>query len=460
MLNKLYKTPVIFGVMVILAGCVTTKTPTATTPATTSLHTYTLNNGLKVILKQDHRSPIVMTQIWYKVGSNHETEHKGGLAHFLEHMMFKDNKVITGDDYHRLIAQLGGQKNAFTSHNYTAYYEQLPANQYPVALQIEAGRMNGLIINHRDVLTENQVVQEERRQRTDSNPLSQAIEKFNSQIFSKSPKANPVIGSMRDIQGLGIDDLKQFYQTYYTPNNATLVLVGDFDKTQAKAFIQEYFGDITKGKPVINQNSLTEPTHKGYQNNVFCGEVAKPTLIMGFNVPSLSTHKKDAYALSLLQDIADGGLSARFEKSLIRNQSLLNSVSISYNFLDKGDTTLSVYATPKDGVNLDTAQQAIMQEFNNITHTNIDDSELLRASNQLTASLVFANDSIDNQANLYGMLSSLDLPLDTIDNLPTTLNSITKKDIEMVRQKYLTKDNLTVMQVKNCQTANQQTSAQ
>lgn len=456
MLNKWVKSLLTMSIIAALTSCTshtpaTPSTNTATLPSSANFHHYRLDNGLTVILKEDHRSPIVMTQIWYHVGSNHEEINKGGLAHFLEHMMFKDNTLISGDDYHRLIATLGGQKNAFTSNNYTAYYTKLPANQYPVALQIEAARMANLIIDPKLVAIENQVIQEERRQRIDSKPIAQAFEQFNSNIFTNSPQGRPIIGSMKDIQNLNSDDLGHFYQQFYTPNNATLVLVGDFQSTQAKSFIQEYFGHIAKTPTPTTSNSLNEPSHKGYQKQHFCGDIATPMLIMGFNVPSLTTQPKDAYALALLQDISDGGLSARFEKSLVRHQQLFDNISASFSPFHQGDTTFVIYATPKQGVGLDVAKQAILDELNNITTDNITDDELLRANNQLAASLIFANDSIDNQARMYGMLSAINLPANTIDTLADTLKTITKDDIWQVRQKYLTTDNLTLLNAHSCQ---------
>ncbi len=412
-----------------------------------TLESYYLNNGLQVILKTDRRAPIVMTQIWYKAGSSDETKGKGGIAHFFEHMMFKDNALISSEDYHKIISQLGGQKNAFTTQNYTAYYEQLPANQYPVALQIEAARMQGVIITDDEVATENHVIQEERRQRIDSNPLAQAFEEFNKLSQPNSPKGRPVIGDMTDIQGLTMADLQAWYDVYYRPNNATLVLVGDFDADTAKRFIAQYFGDIKPNPTPIARNDLSVPSHQGYRHTQTHAKINVPNLIMGFNVPSFSTNPTDALALSLLQDIADGGLSARFEKNLIRSRKLLDGVSASYRHLDKGDTLFVIHAIPKQGVSLMQAQAAILEELSAITADTISDDEITRGQNSLQASLVFANDSIENQAQMYGMLASLDLPLDTIDTLPSQLGNITKAQIEQVNRRYLVRDNLTSMYV-------------
>lgn len=424
-----------------------TVNPSTQQTQTSTLEHYYLDNGLQVILKPNHRTPIVMTQIWYQAGSNDESLGKGGVAHFLEHMMFKDNKLLNSQDYHRLISQLGGQKNAFTSQNYTVYYKQLPANQYPVALQIEASRMQDLIIRADEVATENKVIQEERRQRIDSNPLSQAFEEFNKIIQPNSPKGRPVIGDMTDIQNLTVNDITAWYHTYYRPNNATLVLVGDFDKNQAKRFIEQYFGHIKANAQPITRHDLTMPSHQGPKHHQAEADVNVPNLIMGFNVPSITTNPQHALALMLLQDIADGGLSARFERKLIRDQKLLDGISVSYHYLDKGDTVFMIHAVPKQNISLSEAQIEILQTLSEISADTISDDEIKRSQNNLVASMVFANDSIKNQAQLYGMLASLNLPLNTIDNLPNQLSKVSKADIEYVNRHYLVKDNLTTMYV-------------
>ncbi len=410
------------------------------------LYQTTLANGLKVIIKPDHRAPIVMTQIWYDVGSSDEPMGKGGLSHFLEHLMFKDTPLISGDDYHRLIAHFGGDKNAFTSYDYTAYFESLPANQYPIALQIEANRMKNILFKPEEIITEKKVVQEERRLRTDDDPTDLAYEVFRQAVLPHSPKARPVIGAMSDIEGLSFDDLHQWYQTWYSPNNATLVLVGDIDPTEAMVWVRRYFDDIPASTLPARQD-LSQNTHRGYHHSYTEQAVQVPMIIMGFNTPSISTNAKDAYALSLLNDIADGGLSARFESNLIRKKQLFDSIGSDFEFIQKGDGVLMIIATPKAGVKLQDAEQAILAQLDEIITGEIGDDELKRGQTNLASSLIFANDSIAEQAQTLGMLSSLNLPLDTLDNLPKTLATVSKDDIKQVGQKYLSKDNLTTVYV-------------
>lgn len=404
----------------------------------------TLDNGLKVIIKQDKRAPIVMTQIWYNVGSIDEPLGKGGISHFLEHMMFKDAKGISHEDSQRLISHFGGKINAFTSYDYTAYYESLPANQYPLALQIEANRMTNLIFKEEEVQTEKQVVKEERRLRTDDNPISLAYEIFAKTALPNSQKGLPVIGSMQDIENINTQDLKSWYQQWYHPNNATLVLVGDIDPNQAMFWVNKYFADIPAGN-VSKHTVLNHKTHQGYQNITTQQEVQVPSLIMGFNAPSVKQSKNadDAYALMLLSDIADGGLSARFESTLVRKQNLLSSVSVYYNPFSRGDEMFMIVATPAAGIALKDAEEAIFDELANIYQGEILPEELQRGQANLVASLVFDNDSVANQAITLGSLASVGLPLDTYDVLPKKLAKINQQNIQKVGKKYLSRDNLT-----------------
>ncbi len=439
---------------ILLVACQAPQIPSSVAPAPSApintqdsqVHQYTLNNGLKVIIKEDHRAPIVMTQIWYNVGSSDEVAGKGGLAHFLEHMMFKDTPLLSGDQYHKLISHFGGNKNAFTSHDYTAYYESLPANQYPIALQIEANRMQNLLLQSDEIATEKKVIQEERRQRTDDNPIAKAYEEFRLLALKNSPKARPVIGAMDEIAELSQSDLTNWYRTWYSPNNATLVIVGDVTAKDVMPWVHKYFDTLKQAELPTRQN-LQVPTHNGYQLTVSPQAVTVPSLMMGFNVPSITTNPKDAYALALFADIADGSQSARFEKNLVRDRQLFDSIGASFNLLQKGDGLFTIMATPKAGVSLESAEQAILDELTAISTQPISDSELERGQIGLSASLIFANDSIAEQANTLGMLTTLGLPHDTLEKLPATLRAVSKDSIQQTARNYITKDNLTTIYV-------------
>ncbi|WP_406947831.1 M16 family metallopeptidase [Psychrobacter fjordensis] len=413
-------------------------------------HEYQLENGLKIVIKEDHRAPVVMSQIWYRVGSTDEPINKGGISHLLEHMMFKGTTDVSSDDYERLIAKFGGVNNAFTSYDYTGYYELFPANRFPLALELEADRMKNLLFNEKEFVKEHQVVMEERRQRTDDNPLAKAYESFRLLALPNSPKGESVIGPMSELESITLPELKDWYQKWYAPNNATLVIVGDVDPQDVLAQAKRYFGELTPSalpkRPTVSQKGF-----RGYQKVDSEQAVQVPVLLMGYNVPSLVTagesNEKQAYALSLAQDVLDGGLSARLESRLIREQGLLTTVGTSYDLLDRGDGLFLIQATPREGVSLEQAQQAIMTEIEKLKTDPIAADEISRAKTNTVTGLVYAQDSMEGQARMIGSLQSIGLDDRLLAELPAKLDGISIADIQTASKKYLVKDNLTVMHI-------------
>ena len=413
-------------------------------------HEYRLDNGLKIIVKEDHRAPVVMTQIWYKVGSTDEPVDKGGISHVLEHMMFKGTTNVSSDDYERLIAKFGGTNNAFTSYDYTGYYELFPANRLPLALELEADRMTNLRFDEKAFSKEHQVVMEERRQRTDDNPLAKAYESFRLLALPDSPKGESVIGPMSELESINLAELKNWYKTWYTPNNATLVIVGDVEPTEVLTQAKRYFGEL-KPSELPQRPAVLQKGFRGYQKVDSEQAVKVPVLLMGYNVPSLLTvgpaNEKQAYALSLAQDVLDGGLSARLESRLIREQGLLTSVGTSYDLLDRGDGLFLIQATPREGVSLEQAQQAIITEINKLMIDPIAADEISRAKTNTVTGLVYAQDSMQGQAQMIGSLQTIGLDDRLLASLPSKLDNISVADIQAASKKYLIKDNLTVMHV-------------
>ncbi|WP_201525974.1 M16 family metallopeptidase [Psychrobacter frigidicola] len=413
-------------------------------------HEYQLDNGLKIIVKEDHRAPVVMTQIWYRVGSADEPLDKGGISHLLEHMMFKGTADVSSDDFERLIAKFGGVNNAFTSYDYTGYYELFPANRLPLALELEADRMKNLRFDAKEFAKEHQVVMEERRQRTDDNPLAKAYESFRLLALPDSPKGESVIGPMSELESITLPELKDWYNTWYAPNNATLVIVGDVEPQEVLAQVKRYFDELPTSK-LPTRPAVLQQGFRGYQQVSSEQAVQVPVLLMGYNVPGLLTSpnndEKQAYALSLAQDVLDGGLSARLEKRLIREQGLLTTVGTSYDLLDRGDGLFLIQATPREGVSLEQAQQAIITEINKLATDPIAGDEISRAKTNTVTGLIYAQDSMEGQAQMIGSLQSIGLDDRLLATLPAKLDSVTVADIKAASKKYLVKDNLTVMYV-------------
>lgn len=419
-------------------------------------HEYQLQNGLKVIIKEDHRAPVAMTQIWYNVGSTDEPKDKGGISHLLEHMMFKGTEKVSGADFDRLIAKFGGDHNAFTSYDYTGYYEMFPVNRLELALELEADRMTNLRFDSdefvQEFAQERNVVMEERRQRTDDNPISRAFEKFRALALPDSPKGKSIIGPMNEIGNTEIEDLQQWYKTWYAPNNATLVIVGDVKPDETIKKVEQYFGHL-QPKQLPQRPSVAQKGWRGYQQKTLQESVNIPTLMMAFNVPTLPSAmaadlpEKEVYELLMLQFIMDGGYAARFEKSLVREQGILASVSSHYDLYERGDALFMIQATPREGVSLQQAQDAILAEIDKLKTEALNKEELERARNNAVKGFVFARDSMSGQAYMIGSMQSRGLDDRLMSTLSDEMAKVSEKDIHAVTRKYLVNDNLTVMHI-------------
>lgn len=421
---------------------------------------HTLDNGLTVIIKEDRRAPVVMTQIWYGVGANDEPVGKGGLSHFLEHLMFKDTPKVSSDEFSQLISHYGGSNNAYTNTDVTVYHEILPANRYALALELEANRMKNVLFKPDQIESERRVVQEERRVRTDDNPMAKAFETLRAFIYGDTPRSRPVIGSMTDIENLTTDDLKHWYQTWYVPNNATLVIVGDVDSDEAMSHVQKYFGNITKGADTpkrtpadfIHADDMLAGTGGISERTITIYEPVKvPSIILAWQAPStsslrLSGHYNDKthremLALGLFDDVLSGGASSRFAKNLIKTEKV-TSVSASYNATNYGDSLFIVGITPKAGSDLDKTKQLVLDEIKRTMNDPIDQKELDRSLVALKTALVFASEGVSGQAQILGELHQAGISYDEIQKELDILPSITANEIKDAGKKYLTDERM------------------
>jgi zinc protease len=428
-----------------------TAAPTAvntTTAESSHTKTYeeTLPNGLKVIIREDHRTPVVMTQVWYKVGSSDENSDETGLSHALEHMMFKGTTKVPNDEYTRLNTHFGGETNAFTTANYTGYYQLYPATRLGLALEMEADRMQNLKLKESDFTPEMQVITEERRMRTDDNPQALAYERFRMMAYPTSPLRYPTIGYMKSIQKLKLDALKRWYQTWYTPNNAVLVIVGDVTPTDAMKQVKQYFGDIPQ-RPVPHRPDVDEFMHTGERSMTIHAAVQVPSVSLAWNVPSLTTADKpeDAYALSLASEILDGGLSARLETHLVRKQQILAGVTSNYDLFGRGGSLFTVTAVPAQGHTLAEARTAVLQEIEKLKTDPITADEMARVKINQRAEIIFNQDSIAGQAQLIGELEVANLSYQLVDELPQKLNALSVQTVQAAAKRFLTIDSLSTL---------------
>lgn len=406
----------------------------------------TLKNGLKVIIREDHRSPMVMTQIWYRVGSSDEWGNLLGISHVLEHMMFKGTQKVPNDEFTRLSRMYGGRINASTFTNYTNYYQLYPKTYLPMALELEADRMSNLLLRQQDFDPEIKVVMEERRLRTDDNPRSLAFERFKWITYPTSHYRQPVIGHMKNLQNLQLEDVKKWYRDWYSPNNALLVIVGDVDAEQTVLQVQKYFADIPARK-TPPRNDVLEFDRIGYRHMELNFPVKVPNLFMAWNVRSLVTAKnpQDAYALTIIRNILDSGISSRLQDRLVRHKKILTAVSVSYDPYSRGDSLLSISALPVDGKSLSEAEQAIQTEIELLKTELIQPEEVERVTAKYVSNLIYSQDDIAGQARMIGNLEINGLSFRLMDELPKHFETVTPQDIQRVANAYFSRDNLSTL---------------
>ncbi|TCB47812.1 insulinase family protein [Acinetobacter terrestris] len=406
----------------------------------------TLKNGLKVIIREDHRSPMVMTQIWYGVGSSDESGNLLGISHVLEHMMFKGTSKVPNDEFTRISRIYGGRVNASTFTNYTNYYQLYPKTYLPMALELEADRMSNLLLRQQDFDPEIKVVMEERRLRTDDNPRSLAFERFKWIAYPTSHYRQPVIGHMKNLQNIQLEDVKKWYRDWYIPNNAILIIVGDVDSENALLQVQKYFGDIPARK-IPARNDVLEFDRVGYRHMELNLPVQVPNLFMAWNVRSLVTAKnpQDAYALTIIKNLLDSGISSRLQDRLVRDKKVLTAISVSYDPYSRGDSLLSISALPVDGVSLQEAKKAIQNEINLLKTELIKPEEVERVTAKFVSNLVYSQDDIAGQTKMIGNLEINGLSFRLMDELPKHFETVTPQDIQRVANIYFSRDNLSTL---------------
>ncbi len=443
---------------VTLAGCATqpVTSPVAEPPAVEEItatpissangvHEYQLNNGMKIVIKEDHRAPVVVSQIWYKVGSSYEYGGITGASHVLEHMMFKGTKKHGPNEFSRIIAANGGRENAFTGQDYTAYFQQLEKSRLAISFELEADRMQNLLLNPEEIKKEVLVVMEERRMRTEDKPQSLTYEQFKAAAFVTSPYHNPIIGWMDDLDNLTIDDLQQWYQHWYAPNNATLVVAGDVDPQQVVELAKKHFGPV-KSRPVPTVKPQREIEQRGIRRIIVKAPAQLPFIIMGYKTPVIKTAETDwePYAIDMLAGVLDGGESARFTRNLIRGQQIAASVGAGYDLHSRLGSMLVISGTPSKDVSIEELEKAIRAEIDRFKTELVTQDELDRIKAQVLASKVYEKDSIFYQAMQIGTLETVGLDWRLMDEYMDRLKAVTPEQIREVANKYLSEDRLTV----------------
>ncbi len=402
-----------------------------------------------MIVKTDHRAPVVISQVWYKVGSSYESGGTTGVSHVLEHMMFKGTKKVPTGEFNKIISRNGGEDNAFTSKDYTAYYQKLEKSRLKVSFELEADRMRGLLLPEDEFNKEIMVVMEERRWRTDDKPQSLTYEQFYATAFDNSGYHNPTIGWMDDLKNLAVGDLNTWYQRFYAPNNATLVVVGDVKPEAVFKLAEHYFGDLEPFK-VAAAKPRVEREQKGSKRINMELEAKLPYLIMGYKVPVINTAKQawEPYALDLLAGILDGGESARISKNLIRGSKIATSAGAGYSLGSRMQTLFLLDGIPAKGATTAQLEQALLNELEDIKNNRITDEELQRVKAQVISSAVYEQDSMFYQAMKIGVAETVGVGWKEDQKYVDKIQAVSAEQIQQVARKYFIPATLTVASLK------------
>ncbi|QEY60222.1 insulinase family protein [Pseudomonas sp. C27(2019)] len=437
----------IFFSYIVLFLSSTLITPLMAQTATTE---FSLDNGLKVIVREDHRAPVVVSQLWYKIGSSYETPGSTGLAHALEHMMFKGSSKLGPGESSRILRELGAEENAFTSDDYTAYYQVLARDRLEVALEMEADRLASLTLPEDEFIREIEVIKEERRMRTDDRPSSLAYERFKALAYPASGYHIPTIGWMHDLERMTIADLRDWHDRWYAPNNAILVIVGDVQPDEVKTLVERHFAKIP-ARPIPASKQPLEQAEPGQRSITLYLKAQLPSLMMGFNVPSLasSDNSTSVHALRLISALLDGGNSARLPTELERKQELVAGASAWYNAFSRGDSLFVLSAAPnvQKGKTLAQVEAGLWQQLKLLQDTPPTVAELDRVRAQVLAAEVYAQDSITSQAQQIGRLESVGLSWRLQDSDLATLQAVTPADIQAAAQQFFIPTRLTTAYV-------------
>ena len=404
-----------------------------------------LANGLRIIVKPDRRAPVVVSMVWYRVGSVDEQGGATGVAHVLEHMMFKGTRDVPAGEFSRLIAEAGGRDNAFTSRDYTGYFQTLHKSALPLSFRLEADRMTNLVLSPEEFAKEIKVVMEERRWRTDDRPQSVLFERMMAVALTAHPYRNPVVGWMNDLENLNIDDTHRFYQNWYAPNNATVVVVGDVIPGEVFALAEKYFGAIPR-KALQPRKPQEEPPQLGVKRLTVKVPAEQPQVLMAYRVPRLTkpAEEWEPYALDMLESVLSGNPAARLPQQLVKTDRLAVSAGASYEGVGRGPGFFYLSGTPVNGRTAAEMEQGLRREVQRVVNDGVTQEELERVKAQAIAAQVYQRDSMFFQARQIGWLETVGLSYRDEKLFMEKLQQVTAEQVRDVARRYLVDDGLTV----------------
>ena len=410
---------------------------------------FSLSNGLKVVVLENKRAPVVAQMIWYDFGSGVEIKGKSGLAHFMEHLMFKGTKKFPENFYSNFLSKIGGSENAFTSYDYTAYYQIFPSSEIAEVLSMEADRMTNLTLNKKNVEIEKQVILEERFQRIESDPSAKLDESMRSILFPNNYYGRPIIGWKHEIEKLDFDDVIEFYKKYYIPNNATLVLSGDVDFEKAKKLVKKYFGRIKKGKKIEN-NELTDPD---LNTNVFV-KMSHPTVKQRiwkkfYRTTSYVSDIDNSIALDIGMKILASGSSSLLYQELVNKKKKFSVLGAYYQGLTKGQGNIYFYAIPVEGINTANIDNIIMDEIKKILDIGLQKKRFEIEKKKYFFDMIYQRDGILNPAQIYGEALTVGMSLEDIKTWNNKIKKIKIEDVHNALKNFLNNQNYVIGELNN-----------
>jgi zinc protease len=401
---------------------------------------FTLANGLQVVVVPFHRAPAVTQMLWYKAGAYDDPPGKSGIAHFVEHLMFRGTKETPPGEYSRLVAENGGRENASTSPDYTVYYQTVAADRLELVMRLESERMHDLLITEEQVTPEREVIIEERHTRVDNAPAAQLDEQRNAVLFLGNHYRLPTIGWLSEMRGLGAEDARRFYSTWYAPNNAVLVIAGDVEVARVRALAETYYGPIP-ARPVPAHEALVEPPKVATTRlEMTSGHVASPEWSRSYLAPSYTeAGGKPADALTVLGEILGGGESARLYQALVVQKKLAVSASAGYGPY-RGAGSFSIDAEPVDGVSIADVEAAGIAEIRRLLSEGVSAAEVDRVKQRLQASALYSRDSLSGVARIIGASLVAGRSLDEVQAWPERIGAVTPEDVMAVARQVLKDD--------------------
>ena len=416
--------------------------PAQDEPAEQQVSNFLLDNGMEVVVIPDRRAPIVTHMVWYKVGSADEPPGKSGIAHFFEHLMFKGTAKHKAGEFGASIAEIGGSENAFTSDDYTAYYQTVTPEALGTMMEYEADRMRNLVLTDAVIGPERDVVLEERRSRIENNPDALLSEEIRATLFQNHPYRVPVIGWMHEIEKLNRTDAIAFYEQYYAPNNAVLIVAGDVDENTVRSLAEETYGKVARGPDLPPRLRPQEPEQNTARTVTLSDpRVSTASFSKSWLVPSYNNAEPgEAEALDLLAEILGGGIRSRIYQALVVKAGVASSAGAFFSGSKLDDATFAVYGAPRGTAELDDVQTGIDAEIARIIKDGVDEQELEAARNRFLRSMIFARDNQSSMANIYGVALTTGGTVEDIREWPDRIKKVTVEDIRKVATKYLGAD--------------------